>query len=73
MEPREKAALLPESPGVYLFLGPKREILYIGKATSLKDRVKSYFSSDIVAARGAHIRKMVEDAQLPRFRCGMGG
>jgi excinuclease ABC subunit C len=34
---------LPKSPGVYEFRDKKGKILYIGKATSLKDRVGSYF------------------------------
>lgn len=37
---------LPRSPGVYLFVGPRDEILYVGKATNLRERVRSYFSSD---------------------------
>lgn len=37
-------AQLPRTPGVYLFYGRKGEILYIGKATYLRDRVRSYFS-----------------------------
>lgn len=53
---------LPDSPGVYFFLGGKKEILYIGKATSLKDRVKSYFSRDLHEARGPVIVKMVDEA-----------
>lgn len=35
---------LPRQPGVYLFKNPKNQVLYIGKALSLKDRIKSYFS-----------------------------
>lgn len=35
---------LPDAPGVYIFIGPKKEVLYVGKATSLRDRVRSYFS-----------------------------
>ena len=54
---------IPDSPGVYFFLGSKKEILYIGKATSLRDRLRSYFSSDLIAGRGPRIVKMVEDAQ----------
>jgi excinuclease ABC subunit C len=34
---------LPKNPGVYLFYGKKREILYVGKATNLKNRVNSHF------------------------------
>src|SRR5271168_1567302 len=43
MEPREKAALLPESPGVYLFKDAGGTVLYVGKAASLRSRVRSYF------------------------------
>jgi DNA polymerase III subunit epsilon len=38
-------AALPHAPGVYYFLNAKNDIIYIGKAKSLRDRVKSYFSS----------------------------
>jgi excinuclease ABC subunit C len=38
------------------------KILYIGKAASLRDRVRSYFASDLANTRGPHIRKMVEEA-----------
>lgn len=53
---------LPDSPGVYFFLGKNKKILYIGKATSLKDRVKSYFASDIGVVRSPLIEKMVSEA-----------
>lgn len=40
---KEKARSLPSSPGIYLFLNEQSEIIYIGKAKSLKHRVGSYF------------------------------
>lgn len=49
---------LPNSPGVYFFKSGNN-ILYIGKATNLKDRVKSYFSKDIIDSRGPLILDMV--------------
>ncbi|MEP7202614.1 MAG: DEDD exonuclease domain-containing protein [Ilumatobacteraceae bacterium] len=39
-------ASLPRSPGVYLFRGASDQILYVGKATNLRQRVRSYFGSD---------------------------
>jgi len=54
-----KQSKLPDSPGVYFFKQGK-VILYIGKATSLADRVKSYFNKDIVSTRGPKIVKMLE-------------
>ncbi len=52
---------LPDAPGVYFFKKGKK-ILYIGKATSLRDRVKSYFSKDIADTRGPKIVKMLAEA-----------
>ncbi|MCA9357647.1 GIY-YIG nuclease family protein [Candidatus Kaiserbacteria bacterium] len=53
---------LPDAPGVYFFLGSKKKILYIGKATSLKNRVRSYFSDDLIEKRSELIDKMVKEA-----------
>src|SRR4030081_2088606 len=43
MEPREKAAQLPESPGVYLFKDAGGTVVYVGKARNLRSRARSYF------------------------------
>lgn len=48
---RFKKIKLPKKPGVYFFYKNK-EIIYIGKATSLRDRVKSYFGKDLIETRG---------------------
>lgn len=56
---RLKSQELPDTPGVYFFFGPKKEILYIGKATSLHDRVKSYFAQDLLSTRGPLLVKML--------------
>ena len=37
---------LPRSPGVYMFRGANDQVLYVGKATNLRQRVRSYFGSD---------------------------
>ena len=48
---------LPAKPGAYFFRKGK-DILYIGKATSLRDRTKSYFSKDLINTRGPSIVDM---------------
>src|SRR5271170_1772176 len=60
MEPREIAALLPESPGVYLFKDAGGNVLYVGKAASLRSRVRSYFleSSWVNAKTGSLAREI---------------
>jgi excinuclease ABC subunit C len=52
---------LPDVPGVYLFK-KGRKVLYVGKATSLRDRVRSYFDDDLIATRGPRIVDMVTNA-----------
>src|SRR3990167_9115034 len=45
MVTQERLKDLPQSPGVYLMKGNKGEVLYIGKAKNIKNRVRSYFQS----------------------------
>ena len=63
---------LPDSPGVYTFLGAsragRRPILYIGKATSLRDRVRSYFSNQLLVSRGQLLVNMLEKAMTVKFQ-----
>jgi excinuclease ABC subunit C len=49
---------IPDAPGVYLMTGPDGEILYIGKAVSLRNRVRSYFQDS--AAHHPRTVAMVE-------------
>lgn len=51
---------LPDTPGVYQFKHGE-DILYIGKATSLRDRVKSYFNKDVVNTRSPLVSKMLQE------------
>ena len=46
MELREKVSQLPFSPGVYLYKDGGGKVIYVGKAKSLRMRVRSYFSED---------------------------
>jgi excinuclease ABC subunit C len=49
MDLREKAAQLPLSPGVYLYKDSGGRVIYVGKAKSLRLRVRSYFNDDRLA------------------------
>ncbi len=58
---------LPDNPGVYFFKKGK-DILYIGKATSLSDRVKSYFSHDLIKTRGMLLVDMVAKSDTIEYQ-----
>ena len=62
-----KKIKLPDKPGVYFFLDEVKEIIYIGRATSLKDRVRSYFNDDVIHTRGALIVDMVTRAHTIEY------
>jgi excinuclease ABC subunit C len=48
---KDKIPLLPKNPGVYRMLSAKKEILYIGKAKNIPNRLKSYISDNNLAIR----------------------
>jgi excinuclease ABC subunit C len=57
---KEKIASLPEAAGVYLFKDASGEIIYIGKAKSLKKRVQSYFSRFLASKTQAMVSKIAD-------------
>jgi len=54
----EKLKLLPESPGVYIMLDEYKNVIYVGKARVLKNRVRQYFHN---TAKPEKVMKMVEN------------
>ena len=56
---------LPDSPGVYLFHGASGDVLYVGKAKSLRKRVLSYFRRDAaVAHRTAELVERIDEIEF---------
>jgi len=55
---KDKVANLPESPGVYIFKDGEGEVIYVGKAKSLKKRAQSYFSRFLSAKTQAMVSKI---------------
>jgi excinuclease ABC subunit C len=65
---KENIKKLPKKPGVYFFIGKGGKILYVGKATSLRDRVRSYFTGDIEDTRSKLIQEMVEKTKSVEYK-----
>jgi excinuclease ABC subunit C len=63
----ENIKKLPDTPGVYFFTDDAGNVLYIGKATSLRDRVRSYLSADLPETRGPLLVKMMIEATNINF------
>src|SRR6266508_2644142 len=60
----EKLKALPAKPGVYLFRDAKGDVLYIGKAKSLRPRVRSYFQKGETRAAIAQLPARVADLEV---------
>ena len=56
---KEEVKKLPDAPGVYIMKDSSGEVIYIGKAKNLKNRVSSYFVND--AGHSEKVRKMVSN------------
>ena len=53
---------LPDAPGVYIFRDKPGKPLYVGKAGSLRDRVRSYFGAGLIDSRSSAIAGMVQES-----------
>ena len=59
---RKQLAALPARPGVYIMRNAKGEVIYVGKAAKLKDRVRSYFGSPhMMEPKTRALRDHIED------------
>ena len=68
---KEQVAMLPLSPGCYMFENSRGEVIYVGKAKSLRRRVSSYFLQNkdhtpkvrVMGSRIASLRYIVVDSE----------
>ncbi len=61
---RQRLANLPTRPGVYLFRDDRKDVLYVGKAKSLRPRVRSYFHREAdLSAKNRELMKLVADLE----------
>ena len=56
---KRRLQAVPESPGVYMFRDKKTQVIYVGKALRLRDRLRSYFTPGYASG---HIAEMLDRA-----------
>ena len=61
---KERLGELPRSPGVYLFRDERGDVLYVGKAKSLRSRVRSYFQGGDGRAGTAQLVALIDDVEV---------
>jgi len=67
---QEDVSSLPDAPGIYYFLNSRNDVIYVGKAKSLKKRVKSYFLSNNqrkakkIAAQAKRVKIEITNTEL---------
>ena len=57
----DKLKLLPENPGVYVMLDAGGQIIYVGKAKNLKNRVRQYFFNSVKTEKVMAMVKNIAD------------
>lgn len=61
---KERLATLSTRPGVYLFRDDRNQVLYVGKAKSLRSRVRSYFQREAdLSAKNRELVKLIDDVE----------
>ncbi|HXR92288.1 MAG TPA: excinuclease ABC subunit UvrC [Steroidobacteraceae bacterium] len=63
-DPKEFTSALPRRPGVYRMFGADHEVLYVGKAKSLKDRVSTYFAAGNVNPKVQALVHQIADIEV---------
>ena len=61
---KDKIPLLPKNPGVYRMLSAKKEILYIGKAKNIPNRLKNYVSDSNLAIRTERMLSLTKHLEI---------
>ena len=65
---KDKIPLIPKNPGVYKMLSSTGEILYIGKAKNIPNRLKSYVTDSILPIRTERMLSLTHTLQVTKVR-----
>ncbi len=68
---RDRRLSLPDAPGVYRLLGPRGEVLYVGKARSLRTRVNSYYRRRRMEEKLLELISQVREVRVTRTRSAL--
>jgi excinuclease ABC subunit C len=63
-DPKEYVAALPRRPGVYRMYDAEGELLYVGKARNLRDRVSTYFNPSNIAPKVQALVQQIADMEV---------
>jgi DNA polymerase-3 subunit epsilon len=64
--PEERVRDLPDAPGVYIFYGTRKEVLYVGKSINIRERVLSHFAGDHGSAKEMALCRQVASIEARR-------